>query len=93
MQTVASEGRGVVVLIRDPRPESVSEWIARSAETKRAGKSKAEKERRLVEIGVGSQILRDLGVKDMVILSNAPPSRYVGLDAFGLRIVGQRKID
>jgi hypothetical protein len=27
-----------------------------------------------------------------VILSNAPPSRYVGLDAFGLRIVGQRRI-
>ncbi|MDX2202504.1 MAG: 3,4-dihydroxy-2-butanone-4-phosphate synthase [Hyphomicrobiaceae bacterium] len=93
MQAVAEEGRGVVVLIRDPRPKSVSEWIARSAETKRSVKSKAEKERRLVEIGVGSQILRDLGVKDMVILSNAPPSRYVGLDAFGLRIVGQRKID
>jgi hypothetical protein len=28
----------------------------------------------------------------MVLLSNAPPSRYVGLEAFGLRIVGQRKI-
>ena len=49
-------------------------------------------ERRRVEIGVGSQILRDLGVTDMVLLSNAPPSRYVGLEAFGLRIVGQRRI-
>jgi 3,4-dihydroxy 2-butanone 4-phosphate synthase/GTP cyclohydrolase II len=45
-----------------------------------------------VENGIGSQILRDLGVTDMVLLSNAPPSRYVGLDAFGLRIVGQRRI-
>ncbi|RTL71107.1 MAG: 3,4-dihydroxy-2-butanone-4-phosphate synthase [Hyphomicrobiales bacterium] len=93
MQAVAKEGRGVVVLIRDPKPKSVSDWIARSAETKRAVKSKADKERRLVEIGVGSQILRDLGVKDMVLLSNAPPSRYVGLEAFGLRIAGQRRID
>jgi 3,4-dihydroxy 2-butanone 4-phosphate synthase/GTP cyclohydrolase II len=93
MQAVAKEGRGVVVLIRDPKPKSVSDWIARSAETKRTVKSKADKERRLVEIGVGSQILRDLGVKDMVLLSNAPPSRYVGLEAFGLRIVGQRRID
>ena len=32
------------------------------------------------------------GVTDMVLLSNAPPSRYVGLEAFGLRIVGQRRI-
>ncbi len=93
MRAVAEEGRGVVVLIRDLRPKSVSEWIAHSAERQRAARSKAEKERRLVEIGVGSQILRDLGVRDMVLLSNAPPSRYVGLEAFGLRIVGQRRID
>ncbi len=93
MKAIAEEGRGAVVLIRDLRPKSMSEWIAHSAERKRAGRSKAEKERRLVEIGVGSQILRDLGVRDMVLLSNAPPSRYVGLEAFGLRIVGQRRID
>jgi 3,4-dihydroxy 2-butanone 4-phosphate synthase/GTP cyclohydrolase II len=93
LKAVAEEGRGAVVLIRDLRPKSISEWAAHSAERKRSAKSKAEKERRLVEIGVGSQILRDLGVRDMVLLSNAPPSRYVGIEAFGLRIVGQRRID
>jgi 3,4-dihydroxy 2-butanone 4-phosphate synthase / GTP cyclohydrolase II len=93
LKAIADEGRGAVVLIRDLRPKSVSEWIAHSAERKRSAKTKAEKERRLVEIGVGSQILRDLGVRDMVLLSNAPPSRYVGIEAFGLRIVGQRRID
>jgi 3,4-dihydroxy 2-butanone 4-phosphate synthase/GTP cyclohydrolase II len=86
----SEEGRGVIVLIRDPQPKSVSTWIAQSKEKKRP--KKADAERRLVEIGVGSQILRDLGVADMVLLSNAPPSRYVGLEAFGLRIVGQRRI-
>ncbi len=90
MQMIAQEGRGVIVLIRDLRPKSVSEWIARNAE--RRGPRKGDAERRLVEIGIGSQILRDLGVTDMVLLSNTPPSRYVGLEAFGLRIVGQRKI-
>jgi 3,4-dihydroxy 2-butanone 4-phosphate synthase/GTP cyclohydrolase II len=80
----------VIVLIRDPQPKSVSTWIAQGKEKK--SPKKAEAERRLVEIGVGSQILRDLGVADMVLLSNAPPSRYVGLEAFGLRIVGQRRI-
>jgi 3,4-dihydroxy 2-butanone 4-phosphate synthase/GTP cyclohydrolase II len=49
--------------------------------------------RRQVEIGVGSQILRDLGVADMVLLTNAPADVYVGLEAFGLRIVGTRKIE
>jgi 3,4-dihydroxy 2-butanone 4-phosphate synthase/GTP cyclohydrolase II len=90
MRAIAQEGRGVIVLIRDLRPKSVSEWLAQSAERKRP--RKADNERRQVEIGIGSQILRDLGVSDMVLLSNAPPSRYVGLEAFGLRIVGQRKI-
>jgi 3,4-dihydroxy 2-butanone 4-phosphate synthase/GTP cyclohydrolase II len=90
MRTIAEEGRGVIVLIRDLRPKSVSDWIAQSAERKRP--SKADADRRQVEIGIGSQILRDLGVSDMVLLSNAPPSRYVGLEAFGLRIVGKRKI-
>jgi len=28
----------------------------------------------------------------MVLLTNAPPSRYVGLEAFGLRIVDQRRL-
>jgi 3,4-dihydroxy 2-butanone 4-phosphate synthase / GTP cyclohydrolase II len=92
MQEIAKEGRGVIVLIRDLRPKSVSDGIARSAPRKQPRK-KAEEERRLVEIGVGSQILRDLGITDMVLLSNAPPSRYVGLEAFGLRIVGQRRLD
>jgi 3,4-dihydroxy 2-butanone 4-phosphate synthase/GTP cyclohydrolase II len=90
MRAIAQEGRGVLVLIRDLRAKSVSEWMANTAERKRP--TKTDDERRLVEIGIGSQILRDLGVSDMILLSNAPPSRYVGLEAFGLRIVGQRKI-
>jgi len=81
---------GVMVLIRDLRPKSVSEWISRSADRK--SRRRTDAERRQVEIGIGSQILRDLGVADMVLLSNTPPSRYVGLEAFGLRIVGHRKI-
>ena len=59
MRAIAEEGRGVIVLIRDLRPKSVSEWMAQSAERKRS--RKADDERRQVEIGIGSQILRDLG--------------------------------
>ena len=87
MQAIADEGRGVIVLIRDLRPKLASDWIQQSAQRR-----PARKQRRIVENGIGCQILRDLGVSDMVLLSNSPPSRYVGLEAFGLRIVGQRKL-
>ncbi len=95
MHAIEQEGRGVIVLIRDLRPKSVSEGIER-----RAGPGKNEKkeddgarERRQVEVGVGSQILNDLGVRDMVLLTNSPAHVYVGLEGFGLRIVGTRRIE
>ena len=46
-----------------------------------------------MEIGIGSQILRDLGVRDMVLLSNSPASVYVGLEGYGLKIIETRKIE
>ncbi len=90
MRAIEEEGRGVVVLIRDLGPKSVSDWIQRRATPPLSDKSSREK--RQVEIGVGSQILRDLGVTDMVLLSNSAAHVYVGLEAFGLRIVGTRRI-
>jgi 3,4-dihydroxy 2-butanone 4-phosphate synthase/GTP cyclohydrolase II len=90
MELIAREERGVIVLIRDLRPHSVSEWIATRSPDPRAGRSQ---ERRLVEIGIGSQILRDLGVSEMILLSNQPQSRYVGLEGYGLSIVGKRRIE
>ncbi|MDX2289429.1 MAG: 3,4-dihydroxy-2-butanone-4-phosphate synthase [Hyphomicrobiaceae bacterium] len=90
MRAVAAAGRGVVVLIRDSRPKSVSEWMARRMVP--AGGDAASAGRRQLEIGVGSQILSDLGVKDMILLTNSPAQVYVGLEAFGLRIVGTQGI-
>ena len=92
MRMIEQEGRGVVVLIRDLRPKSVSEGLAREGRPKKAGASPEGQERRLVEIGIGSQVLRDLGVSDMILLSNSPASVYVGLEGYGLKIVDTRKI-
>jgi 3,4-dihydroxy 2-butanone 4-phosphate synthase/GTP cyclohydrolase II len=91
MRAIEREGRGVIVLIRDIGPKSMSEWVGRRA--KAAQGEKAARGRRQVEIGVGSQILRELGVADMVLLTNAPEDVYVGLEAYGLRIVGTRAIE
>jgi 3,4-dihydroxy 2-butanone 4-phosphate synthase/GTP cyclohydrolase II len=91
LRMIEKEGRGVVVLIRDLRPKSVSEWI--SGRLQSAKPVEGARERRRVEIGVGSQILTDLGVRDMVLLTNSPAQVYVGLEGFGLRIVGTRGIE
>lgn len=91
MRAIEREGRGVIVLIRDLGPKSVSDWIGRRVKAK--GNEHAARGRRQVEIGVGSQILRELGVADMVLLTNAPDDVYVGLEAYGLRIVGTRAIE
>jgi 3,4-dihydroxy 2-butanone 4-phosphate synthase/GTP cyclohydrolase II len=85
MRYIEREGRGVIVLIRDLRSRSVSESFQRRAEGQ-VRKIQGH-ERRNVEIGIGSQILSDLGVSEMVLLSNSTQSTYVGLDGFGLKIV------
>ncbi|MBL8566521.1 MAG: 3,4-dihydroxy-2-butanone-4-phosphate synthase [Hyphomicrobiaceae bacterium] len=90
MRAVDAAGRGIVIVIRDLNPRTFSERI--HEQPRRPGGKSANHERRQVEIGVGSQILRDLGVSDMVLLTNSPEQVYVGLEAFGLRIVDTRKI-
>ncbi|MGE3627895.1 MAG: 3,4-dihydroxy-2-butanone-4-phosphate synthase [Hyphomicrobiales bacterium] len=89
MRAIAREGRGVIVLIRETRPDAVSQNFPstdKPAERDHAGE-------RLVEYGIGAQILLDLGVRDMVLLSNSPQRKVVGLDGYGLGIVGQRAIE
>jgi len=41
--------------------------------------------------GIGAQILADLGVHDMILLTNAHRN-VVGLDGYGINIVGERPI-
>jgi 3,4-dihydroxy 2-butanone 4-phosphate synthase/GTP cyclohydrolase II len=89
LRAIEREGRGVVVLIRDLGPKSVSDWIGQ----RKAGGGASAANRRQVETGIGSQILRDLGVRDMVLLTNSPEQVYIGVEAFGLRIVETRAIE
>ena len=44
------------------------------------------------DVGVGAQILLDLGVTEMILLSNVERA-FVGLDGFGLRVLETRKIE
>lgn len=78
MQIIADEGRGVVCLFREPR--------------KTLHADEEEGPRTVRQIGLGSQILSTLGLNQMVLLTDSPETRYVGLDAYGLTITGTRPI-
>ena len=45
----------------------------------------------LRDYGIGAQILADLGVSDMILLSNSRRT-VVGLEGYGLHVVGERAI-
>ena len=84
MQMIAAAGRGVIVLLREAQPTSLSQGI----EAKTRGESVLSGAA-LRDYGVGAQILLDLGVRSMILLSNAPKT-IVGLEGYGLRVVEQR---
>jgi 3,4-dihydroxy 2-butanone 4-phosphate synthase/GTP cyclohydrolase II len=85
MRMIGAAGRGVVVLIRETRPTSLSERVRRLAEAGQAAGG-------LRDYGIGAQILLDLGVREMVLLSNTYRT-IVGLEGYGLSVVEQRDID
>ncbi len=82
MDAIAAEGAGVLVLIRDSRVDALSHQV-------RARGPDAQQTVR--ELGVGAQMLVDLGVTDMVLLTTGHRA-YVGLDGYGLRVVGERPL-
>ncbi|CAN5533504.1 3,4-dihydroxy-2-butanone-4-phosphate synthase [soil metagenome] len=88
MELIAEEGTGVIVVINRPMKDSVSRFIRLRAEGKTAGAPEVEE---LRDYGVGAQILAELGVQDMVLLTNTHHT-LVGLEGYGLSIVGERAI-
>ncbi|MFA6116576.1 MAG: 3,4-dihydroxy-2-butanone-4-phosphate synthase [Sphingomonas sp.] len=88
METIAEEGAGVIVVINRPMKDSITRVIKLRAEGKTIGTPEAAE---LRDYGVGAQILAELGVQDMVLLTNTHHT-LVGLDGYGLSIVGERPI-
>jgi 3,4-dihydroxy 2-butanone 4-phosphate synthase/GTP cyclohydrolase II len=84
MRMIAEEGRGAVVMLRDTRATGLSQRVARFA-------SDDPHPRELRDYGIGAQILLDLGVTDMVLLSNTQRV-IVGIEGYGLAVVGRKAI-
>jgi|GWRWMinimDraft_5_1066013.scaffolds.fasta_scaffold07605_2 3,4-dihydroxy 2-butanone 4-phosphate synthase/GTP cyclohydrolase II len=88
MEAIAEEGSGVVVVINKPMKGIVSRFMQLRAEGKTAGAPEVEE---LRDYGGGAQILTELGVQDMILLTNTHHT-LVGLEGYGLSIVGERQI-
>ena len=85
MRIIAKEGRGVVVLLRTTRPTFVSDVVS--------GRTQEDTDRRRVkEYGVGAQILLDLGIENMILLTDTPEKKIVALEGYDLNIVGTHPI-
>ncbi len=83
------EGRGVLVFLRDgaagvpthaiPQPGTTNSEVARSQQWR--------------EVGLGAQILKDLGISSIRLLTSSARLTYVGLAGFGIEIVSTEKLD
>lgn len=78
MECIAVEGRGVLILFHDPH------WAIPLDENVTP--------RTLRYTGVGAQIMSNMGLRDIILLTDSPMPKTVGLDAYDLNIVGTRRI-
>ena len=78
MRLIAGEGRGVVVLLRDLHM--------------RLAAAEEVSPHTLRQYGLGAQILSSLGLSELILLTNSPRPKVVGLEAYGLTIAGTRSI-
>ena len=87
LRRVAKEGSGVVVVLRPPEP--TNEVIARIDAYRREDEGEAlpqhDSGTDLRTLGLGAQILADLGVRKMRVLS--APKRLHAISGFGLEVI------
>ena len=87
MDMIAERGRGLIVLLREANSSSISHLIASRvmAEQDKTGSPE------LRDYGVGAQILSDLDIHDMILLTNSRPN-VIALEGYGLTISGWEPI-
>ncbi len=84
MFQIMRRGRGAVVLINDGRSGALSDRVRNLSPHSRPGPQ-------LREYGIGAQILVDLGITEMVMLSNREQT-LVGIEGYGLTVAGQEPL-
>jgi 3,4-dihydroxy 2-butanone 4-phosphate synthase/GTP cyclohydrolase II len=85
LQHFKMAGRGVLVYLRDGAAGVPVEPVGPQT-------AEADRNRQWREVGVGAQILRDLGVTSIINLTSSVHD-YKGLSGFGIEIVGSERFD
>jgi 3,4-dihydroxy 2-butanone 4-phosphate synthase/GTP cyclohydrolase II len=85
MQMIEKEGRGIIVLFGENRDTALTDFMRY-----RQGEQSTDKSQ-LRNYGIGAQILLDLGVHNLILLSNTEQT-VVGLEGYGLNITERRPI-
>jgi 3,4-dihydroxy 2-butanone 4-phosphate synthase/GTP cyclohydrolase II len=88
LQCFKRDGRGVIVVLRDGTVGVPTQEIPHNGETS----SDAARTRQWREVGLGAQILRDLGITSIKLLTTKPRT-YVGLSGFGIEIAGTETLE
>jgi len=78
MEIIAEEGRGVVILFREPGRKLAFDGEI-SPQTLR-------------HTGLGAQILANLNLHELILLTDNPMPKVIGLEAYDLKITGTRPI-
>ena len=87
MAAIAYIGRGVVVVLRESIAASLSSTLSQKLSS--AGDTTANRDLR--DYGVGAQILTDLGIRKMILLSDTRPN-VVSLEGYDLEITDWQPI-
>ena len=82
MEIIGSHGTGVIVLLNRPTNLAASVLAPLKQEPPQAAID-------LREYGLGAQILSDLGIHDMILMTNSHPN-VIALEGYGLKIVEER---
>ena len=89
---IKAAGAGAVVYLREGAAGVTAPTLREQAAGKGASGSEQARDRHWREIGIGAQILRDLGISSITLLT-ANPTRYVGLAGFEIAIAGTERLD
>ena len=87
MAAIAGAGRGVVVVLRESIAASLSSMVSQKLNLS----NEASNNRELRDYGVGAQILTDLGIRKMILLSDTRPN-VVSLEGYDLEITDWQRI-
>jgi 3,4-dihydroxy 2-butanone 4-phosphate synthase/GTP cyclohydrolase II len=88
LQRFKEDGRGVIVYLRDGTAGVPVTAIPKNGETE----SEAARIRQWREIGLGAQILKDIGISSIRLVTSKKFT-YVGLGGFGIEIVSTEAVD